>query len=663
MKKSLVLSLVTLSALSASSLDLGTISVEDSLKKEVIKDVASEDIKSADLGEALVKNSPSASLVRRSAISNDIIVRGQKKDNINVTIDGAKVCGACPNRMDPPISHILTNNVDYINIKEGPFDMSEFGALSAGVNIYTKEPKKGFGGEIDLNMGSFGYKKGALTLYGGNDFIKVLLSASSEKGEQYEDGDGNTLSTQIANIVDGTEAKGTAFAPANVDMDAFEKDTLMLKVVMTPSDNQELKFSYTTNRSSNILYPSSPMDADYDDSDIYNFQYTLKNLGAFSKELSIQLYKSEVDHPMSNQYRKSAAMMGVMKHWLTTEMSGAKIKNSFEVADMTLTVGFDYSKRNWDGAYYMNDMPHMKQFKSINDVDTENYGVFVQANKIMGNLELDAGIRYDTTEITNAGTQINREYDNVLASLMATYKVSENSKIFAGVGRSSRVPDGRELYFYNKMGMYEGNANLDETINNEIDLGFKTQFDNGVFQAKVFYSQLENYIAFNASTATKFENVDATIYGVELSGTYIATESLYVDFGLAYQKGEKDNALTNQSDLDLAEIPPLKLNASINYALNDSIDLKAEFIAAAQWKDIDSDNGEQVLPAYGVLNLKASKRFDNGLEITVGVDNVTDKTYALSNTYKDLTLVTGGGEVMLLNEQGRYSYVNLKYKF
>jgi len=91
MKKSLVLSLFVVHALNASGVDLGQISVEDSHKKETIKDVASEDIKSADLGEALMKNSASVAIVRRSAISNDIIVRGQKKDNINVTIDGAKV--------------------------------------------------------------------------------------------------------------------------------------------------------------------------------------------------------------------------------------------------------------------------------------------------------------------------------------------------------------------------------------------------------------------------------------------------------------------------------------------------------------------------------------------------------------------------------------------
>ncbi|KIM10070.1 MAG: TonB-dependent receptor [Sulfurovum sp. FS08-3] len=662
MKKSLVLSLFVVHALNASGVDLGQISVEDSHTKETIKDVASEDIKSADLGEALMKNSASVAIVRRSAISNDIIVRGQKKDNINVTIDGAKVCGACPNRMDPPISHILTNNVESIDIKEGPFDMSEFGALSAGVTIYTKEPQKGFGGEIDVNYGSFNFQKGALSLYGGNDFIKVLLSASKEKGEQYKDGNGDTLAQQLANIVTGTPSAGTIYQPKYADMDAFEKDTLMLKVLITPSQNQELKLSYTANRSTNILYPSSPMDADYDDSDIYNMEYAIKNLGDFSQKLTLQIYKSQVDHPMSNQYRQGALKMGVMKHWLTTEMTGVKIKNSFEVANTTFTIGLDYSKRNWDGSYYMNNMPFAKQLKSINDVDTQNYGVFLQANKTIGDWVLDGGIRYDSTEITHGGVEIDREYDTILASLMATYNLTDNSKIFAGVGKSARVPDGRELYFYAKEGVLNGNPNLEETINYEIDLGFKSSFEDGFLQAKLFYSQLENFIAYNA-TSTTFENVDASLYGIELSGSYFLSESLFVDFGLAYQKGEKDTPLIGQTDVDLPEIVPLKLNATINYAPSQSLTFKAQLIAASAWEDFDSDNGEQYIPEYGIINLKATKRFDNGLEVTLGVDNVLDKAYAVSNTYKDLTLITGGGDAMLLNEQGRYGYVNVKYKF
>jgi len=50
--------------------------------------------------------------------------------------------------------------------------------------------------------------------------------------------------------------------------------------------------------------------------------------------------------------------------------------------------------------------------------------------------------------------------------------------------------------------------------------------------------------------------------------------------------------------------------------------------------------------------------------LTGGIDNVFDKTYAVSNTYKDLTLLTtGGGDVMLLNEPGRYFYLNASYAF
>lgn len=55
-----------------------------------------------------------------------------------MTIDGAKVFGACPNRMDPAISHILTNNIDYIEVIEGPYNVEESGVLSADVKVHTK---------------------------------------------------------------------------------------------------------------------------------------------------------------------------------------------------------------------------------------------------------------------------------------------------------------------------------------------------------------------------------------------------------------------------------------------------------------------------------------------------------------------------------------------
>ncbi len=667
MKKGIYLSLACSLWMNAAEVSLETINVDT----EVIKDVSGEDIKSADVGEALFKQSASVSLGRRSGIANDIILRGQKKDNINVTIDGAKIYGACPNRMDPPVSHVLANNVDYIEINEGPFDVEEFGSLSGGVKIHTVKPEEEFAGEVNLGLGSWGYQKGAFTLSGGTDKVRVLLSGSAETSEQYKDGDGNTFSEQME---EGAVPMGTRYQPAYQDMDAYTKKTFMAKLFWDIADNQELRFSYTANRSDDVLYPSSKMDALYDDSDIYNIEYIATDLGKYSKELNLQAYQSEVDHPMTTRYRimaDSNLTDGIwdskkaMTSHLTTKMQGVKLKNSFDVDNHTITAGLDYSLRNWDGRYYMDYMPMMTFPKSIDDADTKNMGVFLKDKIILDKFEVDMALRYDHTKITdNNTTQQDNTYNELTGYIYGIYHANESTKYFAGVGRSSRVPDARELYFISKNGDVVGTDSLENTVNYEFDIGAEKQYENTTVKVKAFYSRLDNFIAYNATLAS-FENVDATIYGFDLSGTYIATEALYFDYGMAYQRGKKKDPLTGQSDTDMPEIPPFKFNAAVNYDYDDTLNLKAEVIASDSWSDFDLDNGEQKLDAYAVVNLKGTKEFGKNFELTVGIDNVLDKTYAVSNTYKDLTLLSTGtsGDVMLMNEPGRYFYTNIKYKF
>ena len=58
-------------------------------------------------------------------------------------------------------------------------------------------------------------------------------------------------------------------------------------------------------------------------------------------------------------------------------MDGLKIKNTFDMSNHEITVGFDYSLRNWDGLYSVNGMP-TKMPHSIWDVDTTNYALFVK---------------------------------------------------------------------------------------------------------------------------------------------------------------------------------------------------------------------------------------------------------------------------------------------
>ncbi len=673
-KRTLFLSLCAVTYVQGTDLD--KVTVEEKINTQIVKDVSGKEIKSADLAEALHKNIPSISIIRRSGIANDILLRGQKRDNINVIIDGTKVCGACVNRMDPPTSHVLTNNIDHVEVTEGPFDVENFGTLSGLINIKTKKPTKNFSGEIGVNGGSFGYQKFYGTVSGGTDRVKAILSISTEKGGQYEDGNGDTLAQQVINMTEGTPMEGAQYQPKYEDMDAFKKSTLMGKIFVDVTENQELRLSYTLNKSDDILYPSSKMDALYDDSDIYSLEYAINNLGSYSKAINFQIYQSEVEHPMSTKYRKMGAQT-YKTHALTTKMQGVKLKNSFDVKHVEVTVGVDASKRNWDGHFETNGvpnkMPNGMPMMSLNDVDTTNGAVFIKAKYRYEITDFEYGIRYDDTMVeTESMKEPENDYSGLSGSIFATINASDSLTYFAGLGKSSRVPDARELYLV-MMGSHIGTPNLEQTENYEIDLGFEKVFDNFSVKTKAYYSILKDYIAYNTANKkpkddgsmgafNSFENVDASIYGVELSGSIMATGELFLDYGVSYKKGEKDNALTGQSGVNMPDMRPFKTNIALNYENSDIVNAKLEFVGSTKWSDVDYENGEQELSGYGVLNLRLNREF-KGFTLTAGVDNILDKNYAITNTYKDLILLTAGSDTMLLNEPGRYFYLNGSYKF
>ena len=684
--KLIPLSLFTISLLSAAEIDIEPIAVEST----TLEDVSGEEIKSADAAAALSRKVPNISLVRRSGVANDIIVRGQKKDNINVLIDDAKIYGACPNRMDPAISHVLTNNIESIEIIEGPYDVENFGSLSAVVKVRTKKPTKNLHGSVDLGAGSFGYQKAAADISGGTEHFRFLLSMSGEKSGQYLDGDGNNFGEQVDNYVGKDPARqGVKYQDQYRDMDAYTKKTLLGKVFIDITDEQELRLGYTANRSDDVLYPSTKMDALYDDSNIYTAQYLIRNIGAASKALSFEYYYSDVEHPMSTKYRKSVATKGELSSKLTTATQGAKVKNLSELTDtLLMTIGLDGSVRNWDGTYYKNGNPFTYTMgpnsgvvkKSIDDVDTTNLALFTEFSHTSSLFDTKLGLRYDDTSITPKNSDVpplaaqqKNHYSALSANIFTTYKTTENLQFFGGLGKASRVPDARELYFKGMMGNTVGTDDLKQTTNYEVDLGMKNEYDTFSLKTKLFYSILEDYIYYNSSNTVlqmgnllavnAFENIDATVYGFNITGSYYFSDSLYSDFGLAYQRGQKDTLTTGQTNTNLAEIPPLKGNVTLNYVYYQESVATVAFIGADTWKNFDADNGEQELASWGIMNFKIDHKFPYGFGLSAGVDNVFDKTYALSNTYKDLTLLSGGGDVMLMNEPGRYYYVNASYKF
>ena len=661
MKKTIALSILATLALQAAEVELDPIGVESTL----ITDVAQKAQTSADVAQALSDSVPSIDMSRRSGIANDIFIRGQKRDNITVEVDGTKIYGACPNRMDPPASHIVANQIDSIEVIEGPYDVETFGTLSGGVKIKTKQPTKEFKSSINVGFGSWNYKKFGASASGGNDTIRVSATISTESSDQYKDGNGDTIADQVSNHADANPsnaiAQGARFQTKYYDMPAYTKNSAMVKAFITTAKDQELRLSVTANRSDDILYGNSKMDALYDDSNIYSVEYNIDALSENYKNINFQYYHSDVDHPMATTYRKSAAM-GVMKNWLTTTMDGVKIKNSFDLNTYKLLVGLDGSVRNWDGHYEKNDVP--TNINSIDNTDTTNMAIFAKLDKSYGAFSFSLGARYDDTSIENDKFE-NNDYSAFSANLMTTYNFNKSNKIFLGLGQASRVPDARELYFANKAGVLVGSEKLKDTTNTEIDLGYEANTDLVKFKVKAFYSMLGDYIYFQKGLPkNNFKNIDATIYGAELSASVYATDDITIDMGASYKRGKKDKALDGQTNTNLTDIAPLRGNIAANYEYANNSLATLEVLASDKWDEIDDENGEQVLSSWAILNAKVKHAINKKFDFTLGVNNIFDTTYAVSNTGADLVLITGGNtDIMLMNEPGRYFYTNLDFKF
>lgn len=669
MKKIIPLSLITVASIYAAEVELAPIDVQSTLITEVAQNAQT----SVDLAQALSTSVPSIDMSRRSSVANDIYIRGQKRDNISVEVDGTKVCGACPNRMDPPVSHVLASQIDAVEVIEGPYDVETFGTMSGGLKIKTKKPTKELQGELNLGLGQWGYNKVGASVSGGNDYIRVLVSGVYETSDQYEDGNGDTLAEQVKNKA----PMGNQFQEKYEDMEAYTKKSVMAKVFINFTQDQELRLSYTANQTDDVLYPNTPMDALYDDSNIYSIEYNIKDLTDTYTNINLQYYKSDVDHPMGTNYRKAPTLTNaatgklnpMMKNWLTTDMQGIKLKNSFDISSYKLEVGLDGSERKWDGHYEWNNSATIPTFpdgmKSIDDAVTTNMAIFAKLEKTYGNIEFSMGARFDSTEIENGDSSLEtNDYTGVNANLMTTYNFNKEHKVFVGIGQANRVPDARELYFVKSAKML-GTPDLDQVTNQEIDLGYEIHSKLFKLKIKAFYSMLSNYIYIQKGVSQNaFQNIDASIYGTELSSSFYLSDDITFDSGISYKRGQKDEALEGQTDKDLADIAPLRANIALNYEYMNNSVATLELLASEAWRDIDSDNGEQELAGWGVVNLKVKHAFNNMFDFTLGVNNIMDKTYAQSNTYSDLTLVTSGtGDVMLLNEPGRYFYTNLDIKF
>jgi iron complex outermembrane receptor protein len=242
--------------------------------------------------------------------------------------------------------------------------------------------------------------------------------------------------------------------------------------------------------------------------------------------------------------------------------------------------------------------------------------------------------------------QADRSQSEVNVDLVAnwTRPLSEHSQIVLGAAIKQKAPSYQERYLWVPMqatgGLadgrtYIGNMELDSETAYQLNAGFSLQEKVFGIAPSVFYQHIDDYIQgtpssnmaanmvsnmMSGSMPLQFTNVDAELYGLDMTARYNASASVVVTGVASYVRGKRKDI---DDDLYRISAPNLKLNATY-YA--DEWQASLGWQVFAKQDKVSTINTEHASAGYGLVNL-AALYFIGSASVEVGVNNLFDKHY------------------------------------
>jgi len=623
-----------------------------------------------DVGEA-VSNLEGIWKIRKGGIANDVVLRGFQQSNVNVLIDGVRVNGACPNHMDPSAFHVDFSEIETVRVTKGPFDMRNQGSLGGTIEVVAKKPAGGLHIEPNLGAGSFGFFNPSLTAAFSTEKFYGLAGYSYRRSDPYIDGSGKPV-TDYAN-----------YTIAGRDNRAFDVNTGWTKFGATLPRNQTLDFAYTRQQGGMTLYPYLQMDALYDNADRASASWSIRELTGVVRQVNAQGYFSQVKHWMTDELRATSvgAPRGYgMATFASTKVLGGRI----EVELPGTLVGIEGYRRGWGAVNTMRMSGMYMDQPSMPDVGMLVGGLYVQHHRNFGRLKTTAGARLDAASSSALSDSLNtdiywayqgtrsRSVGDLAPSGMfwLTYALRSGLELFGGLGSTVRLPDPQERYFALKRSGSDwvGNPSLEPTRNNETDLGVNIRAGRFSLRPTGFYSHLNNFIALHSQAvrymepgimnkaARSYENVQARIYGGEVSYSVGFGRSILMAGGVSYARGvEYAKPAAGIPRVNIAEMPPLKSRTSLRYG-NRLFFVEVEGRAVARQDNVDPSLREQPTPGYGLMGVRGGIHHKR-VNLIVGVDNLLDRFYYDHLSFQRDPFRTG----VRIPDPGRSLYLNLSF--
>ncbi|MDH2489554.1 TonB-dependent copper receptor [Acinetobacter baumannii] len=612
--------------------------------------------------------------IQSGGTNGDVTFRGMFGSRIKILTDGTENLGACPNRMDAPTSYISPESYDRISVIKGPQTVQYANTGSAATVLFERQPEKltsekPYRGQASVLLGSYGRIDHNVEATIGDEKKYIRLNANRSESNSYQDGDGNTVPS------------------------AWKKWNADVALGFTPDENTWVEITGGKSDGES-LYAGRSMDGSQFARESLGLRFEKKNITDVIKKIEGQVNYSYNDHIMDNfslrqpelkhdhetheMYLDKSAMQ------VTRRTLNSRLAMTTEWNKWSLITGVDsqFNKHGGSMSSPKMNMPFSQ------DMRFQSYGAFGELGYQWNDQnKLVTGVRVDRVTVEDERTESKGFNTNLEKTLPSAFVRWENQrpdldfKSYIGLGYVERMPDYWELF-----SPEHGNAGSTNTFNGvnpektlQLDLGFQQQHGALNIWASAYAGLVDDYILMNYHDHSHLhpnehdghgshgitpgaKNVDATIAGAEAGIGYQFTDHIQADLSAMYAWGKNTT-----DDKPLPQISPLEGRLNIRYVA-DKYNLGLLWRAVAEQNRVSLHQGNIVgydlkpSKGFSTLSLNGSYNLRKDIDVSVGIDNVLDKTYT-EHLNKAGSAGFGFASEEQFNNIGRNYWVRMSMKF
>ncbi|WP_019583631.1 TonB-dependent siderophore receptor [Thioalkalivibrio sp. ALE16] len=603
----------------------------------------------------LLRGQPGIATAVDGSVGSDPIIRGLKRDQVLVLVDGVRI-----NAMQPPArgslaSYVNVDLIERIEIVRGPGSvLYGAGAMGGVINIITR------GGDFTEEPETRGFSRLGVTSV--DDGIRGAVGVTVSNDRNVLD-----LSTAYLNTDDYKNGDGDRLRDSGTEQNAYH---LRYRGKLAPG--HEVQFRAQRDERKDVWYLASRNFNENDPSglpagapplgpnthytprqtrDLFELRYEGELSGAWAPRVEASVYR----HELTRGNYDWNAQLGRDYRTSDTDFTTDGLRVQTELVptdDQILLVGAEAWRLRASPVSFIGT--EANGFRPENAAPTplvengriESAGVFVQHETYLDWATVNLGARYDEVRgsadaAANVPGPLDKTDRNFSWSAGLTWHLDEAFNPYFSLSEGYRSASLLERYLtypYSDGFTWQSDPQLDPERNRTFEVGARGHIGATSYTVAAYESRIRDYIGGSVVALDPFPikqtiNLDeARIHGVEALVEHAFSDAITGYASGTWIRGENRDS---RFDEPLTQMPPPEASIGLSHTVAQGWQWDARVRAVApqsRTADTFTDGTERSTSGFATADLAVGYRFGPSAgfrsnEITFSVTNIANKTY------------------------------------